>query len=234
MRRARRTALLVRIVATNRGPEAAQLHVLPTLWFRNTWSWGDETATPSINEIDPPAGAAWAVEANHEELGRYRLSGRQRGELLFTNNDTNHERLWGGNNATPFVKDAFHRRVIGGEADVVNPARSGTKFALWSKVTLRSGGARRNRTRARVQTGEGSVRATSKSILAEREREADAFYDDFLLEGGSEDRRIMRQAFAGMIWNKQFFHYDVERWLAATSIHRRPSACAAETATGNM
>jgi hypothetical protein len=85
----------IRIVAANRGPDTAELHLLPTLWFRNTWSWSDGAAKPSIRAIDPPAGAAWAVEAAHPEIGGYWLYGRQTGELLFTDNETNSERLWG-------------------------------------------------------------------------------------------------------------------------------------------
>jgi len=214
-------ALLIRIVATNRGPEAAPLHLLPTLWFRNDWSWSATSEKPSVRAIDPPADAAWAVEANHQSLGAYRLFGRQRGELLFTNNDTNNARLWGAANATPFVKDAFHRRVIDGAADAVSPTGAGTKFALWRKLTLAPG------ERAEIELALTAATETNpferfEATFGEREREADAFYANLLPEGGSEDRRILRQAFAGMIWTKQFFHYDVERWLAG-DLHRAPA-----------
>ncbi|MBV9286673.1 MAG: glucosidase, partial [Hyphomicrobiales bacterium] len=132
-------AILIRISATNRGPEAAELHLLPTLWFRNTWSWADGASKPAISVVDPLEAAVWAIEASHDDLGCYRLTGRQAGALLFTDNDSNNERLWGGNNATPFVKDAFHRHVIESATDAINPARTGTKFALWRKVTLAPG-----------------------------------------------------------------------------------------------
>jgi hypothetical protein len=215
-------AILIRIVATNCGPEAAELHLLPTLWFRNTWSWGDGSAKPAIRVIDPPEGAAWAVDANHADLGRYRLTGRQEGALLFTDNDTNNERLWGGSNATSFVKDAFHRRVIEGASDTVNPARTGTKFALWRKLTLAPGES------AELELALAAEPKTKpferfEAIFAAREREADRFYDALFPRGSGEDRRILRQAFAGMIWTKQFFHYDVERWLAGDR-HKPPAS----------
>jgi hypothetical protein len=205
-------ALLIRIVATNRGPEAADLHILPTLWFRNTWSWGAGASKPAIRAVDPPEGAVWAVEANHDGLGRYSLYGQQKGALLFTDNDSNNERLWGGMNATLFVKDAFHRHVVESATDAINPACTGTKFALWRKVTLASG------ERAEIDlvlTARSEAQPFDRfdAILAEREQEAGAFYDNLFCEGSSEDKRILRQAFAGLIWTKQFFHYDVERWL---------------------
>ena len=204
--------LLVRIAATNRGPEAATLHLLPTLWFRNTWGWGDAAPKPLLREIPPPAGATWAVEANHPELGRYRMMGRQEGQRLFTGNETNNERLWGGVNSAPFVKDGFHRRVIEGSTDAVNPAGAGTKFALWRERILAPG------ERAEIQlvlTAEADAAPFDgfDATFAEREQEADAFYDALLPQGSEEDRHILRQASAGLIWTKQFFHYDVERWL---------------------
>ena len=126
----------VRIVAHNRAPEEATLHVLPTLWFRNTWSWGDGTEKPLIEAIDGPAKVNWAVRAEHATLGNYFLYGRQRAESLYAENESNAERLWGVGNASPYVKDAFHRRVIHNEEDAVNPGRRGTKFAAWHKLTV--------------------------------------------------------------------------------------------------
>ena len=114
-----------RIVAHNRGPEAAELHLLPTLWFRNTWSWGDAIAKPMLRSESPPADAAWLVRADHPQLGAYHLYGRQRAQLLFTENESNSERLWGQPNATPYVKDSFHRFVVDGANDAVNPEHQG-------------------------------------------------------------------------------------------------------------
>ena len=144
--KARADEIHIRINASNRGPEAAELHLLPTLWFRNTWSWSSDSTKPSMRAADPPDGCAWAVEAAHPELGRYWLYGRHWGELLFTENETNGEGLWGQPNATPYVKDAFHRRVIDGAADAVNPALAGSKLAIWTQFLLASGACARRST----------------------------------------------------------------------------------------
>jgi hypothetical protein len=202
----------IRVIATNRGPEAAELHLLPTLWFRNTWSWSAGAAKPSIRAIDPPEGAAWAVEAEHDEIGRYWLYGRNRAELLFTDNETNDQGLWGQPNITPYVKDAFHRRVVETAADAVNPAREGTKFACWNQFSLAPGESAQIELVLSAQPIVAPF-ARSDAVFAAREAEANAFYRDLLPDGDAEDLRIVRQALAGMIWTKQFFHYEVERWL---------------------
>ncbi|MDW7709250.1 MAG: hypothetical protein SCH98_02155 [Deferrisomatales bacterium] len=135
-------AVLARITAHNRGPDAATLHLLPTLWFRNTWSWAnleEKAARPRLYAVDSPAGAAWAVHGEHPELGAYHFFGAQEAELLFTENETNFERLWNVANPGPYVKDAFHRRVIGKEETSVNPARTGTKCAAWTVLTMGAG-----------------------------------------------------------------------------------------------
>jgi hypothetical protein len=202
-----------RIEAHNRGPEAAVLHLLPTLWFRNTWSWGEEgVERPELRAVEPPPGAAWALEARHPTLGTYHLYGAQPAELLFTENETNAERLWGVTNASPFVKDAFHRRVIGGEESAVNPARTGTKHAAWSTWTV----APREHVRVDLVLSARPLERPfegAERVFSTRRAEADVFYDELLPEASPEDHRILRQALAGMIWCKQFFHYDVERWL---------------------
>ena len=200
-----------RILIHNRGPEAEEIHVLPTLWFRNTWSWGGER--PILEDLPSPAGAPWAVSARHPTLGGYYLYGAAPCESLFTENESNAERLWGHPNAQPYVKDAFHRRVVEGDLTAVNRERFGTKFAAW--------------TRHRVEAGEhaqidlvlcaeplAQPFAPQEAVFSARQSEADAFYTELLPDAPPEDHRIMRQAFAGLIWSKQFFHYDVERWLA--------------------
>lgn len=203
----------IHIYAYNRGPDTATLHLLPSLWFRNTWAWGGAGgAKPHLADIEAPKGAAWAVKADEPKLGRYYLYGRQPGERLFTDNETNGERLWGGENASTYVKDAFHRRVIERAADAVNPAQAGTKFACWHEVTL-DGGQRTRLDLVLTAEPKSEPFARSEVVFSARQSEANVFYDELLSEANAEDHRIMRQALAGMIWCKQFFHYDVRRWL---------------------
>ncbi|ESQ07803.1 MAG: hypothetical protein N838_22980, partial [Thiohalocapsa sp. PB-PSB1] len=194
----------------NRGPEEADIHLLPTLWFRNTWTWGGER--PLLDSMNAPAGAAWAVSARHPTLGDYALYGAYPCELLFTENESNAERLWGTTNPQPYVKDAFHRRLIDNELAAVNPARSGTKFAAWSQHRIAPGHA------VRVDLVLSALAlqkpfARQATLFSSRQSEANVFFDELLPDAPPEDHQIMRQAFAGMIWCKQFYHYDVERWL---------------------
>jgi hypothetical protein len=201
-----------RIVAHNRGPETAELHLLPTMWFRNTWSWGDAQAKPRLSSSEAPPGAAWLVQADHPRLGRYYLYGRQRAQLLFTENESNAERLWGKPNTMPYVKDSLHRFVVDGENDAVNPKRRGTKFAAWHKFSIPAG----QHVRVDLVLSAHSLAtpfARGEVVFSTRQGEADVFFDELLPEAGPEDHRILRQALAGMIWCKQFFHYDVEGWL---------------------
>ena len=202
----------VRLVAHNRGPQAAPLHLLPTLWFRNTWSWAEGTARPKLAAGTPPAGAQWMMEAEHPHLGSYYLYGCQRAALLFTENDSNSERLWGQPNPTPFVKDAFHRRVVGGDEAAVNPRPEGTKAAAWHTFTIPAG----QHVQVELVLSADPLSAPfarTAVIHATRMSETDVFYHELLPEAAPEDHRILRQALAGMIWCKQYFHYDVERWL---------------------
>jgi mannosylglycerate hydrolase MGH1-like protein len=201
----------IRILASNRGPEAKALHILPTLWVRNTWSWDGEADKPQLSEAPAPKGAMWAVKAVHPSLGTYYLYGRHRAETLYTENETNAQRLWGVGNPTPYVKDAFHRYVIHGERDAVNPAKIGTKFAGWHVVTVEPG---QTTTIGLTLSAEPlAVPFDKREVLfSKRESEAAVFYDDLLPEASAEDHRIFRQALAGMIWSKQFFHYDVAKW----------------------
>lgn len=202
----------VHLYVHNRGPETAEIDLIPTLWFRNTWSWDDGAARPVIIGEPAPAGAAWAVRAHHETLGDYFCYGAQPAETLFTENETNARRLWGDADAQPYVKDAFHRRIVEGDLSAVNPARQGTKVGLWSHWSIDPG------QRVRIDlvlSGEAldAPFADGEKTFAARRSEADVFYDDMLPEAGPEDMRILRQALSGMIWTKQYFHYDVERWL---------------------
>jgi hypothetical protein len=206
----------IRITAANRGAEAAVLHLLPTLWCRNTWGWGEDAGDkPQLALDQSPKGAAWAVRATVEGLGEYHLYGRQTAQPLFTENDSNAQALWGQPNRTPFVKDAFHRRVIHGEEGAVNPAHTGTKFAAWHSNTIEPGAEMTLELLLSDRALSEPFAGVEETFVA-REHEADAFYRS-LLQGDEpddeQDRAILRQALAGMIWNKQFYHFDVARWL---------------------
>ena len=211
------TELHVRITAHNRGPDEATLHLLPTLWFRNSWAWEPSAAKPRLMGEPAPGSAAWALRAEHEALGTYWLYGRAPAETLYTENESNAERLWGQPNAAPHVKDAFHRRVIHGDQAAVNPAREGTKFAAWHVLEVAGG---ESASIELVLSGAPLAEPfrDAPAVFAAREAEADAFYAALAPEAEGDDRAILRQALAGMIWCKQFFHYDVERWLEGDAL----------------
>ncbi len=204
--------IVCRICITNRGPQAASLHLLPILWFRNVWSWGYGVQRPQLIPGDPAEGVAWSIEGYCAGLGTYRLYGLKPAQLLFTENDSNSEKLWGQANKSPYVKDAFHRFVVDGEQQAVNPDKQGSKSAAWHQFVLEPGA---KEIIDLVLTNEPAVltQASCEAILKQRHQEADQFYQGLLPERASpEDQRIFRQALAGMIWNKQFYHLDVARW----------------------
>jgi hypothetical protein len=211
--------ILVRVTVTNRGPEAASLHLLPTLWFRNTWSWGREGEGYWPRPVLRRAGHG-RIEAEHQSLGRYSLEAERLGdaspELLFTENETNVERLFASANAQPYVKDAFHRYLINGEGEAVNPAGSGSKAAVHYALTLGPGETRTVRLRLRgAEVAGGGLGADFDRVFEARIREADEFYGERIPAGATDDeRRVMRQGYAGLLWTKQFFHYVVDHWLA--------------------
>ena len=211
----------IRIYARNHGPASEVIHLIPTLWFRNTWSWGETENRPVIERAAAGPGAAWTVRAHHPELGDYLLHGAQHAEPLFTENETNGERLWGTANAGRHVKDGFHHHVITNDIDSINHDGEGTKFGAWSRWRVDPG------QRVRVdlvltRPAEGDPFARSEVVFSSRRSEADVFYDEMLPEASPEDGRILRQALAGMIWTKQFFHYDVARWLAGDQVTPPP------------
>jgi hypothetical protein len=202
----------VAITAANRGPEEAALQVLPTLWFRNDWSWGGKTERPIMRAIIPARGAVWAIRADHPTLRSYHLYGGQDAELLFTENETNAKRLWGVPNAAPFVKDAVHHYVIDGDAGAVNPDKLGSKAVAHHILSVPAGeGATINLVLSAEPLAAPFGR--QRSIFAQRRSEAMEFYEELLPDAAPRDRIILRQSLAGMIWSKQFFHYDVARWL---------------------
>ncbi|MGH7790324.1 MAG: MGH1-like glycoside hydrolase domain-containing protein, partial [Candidatus Binatia bacterium] len=212
--------LLIRVTATNRGPEAALLHLLPTLWFRNTWSWGRDDRRPLLCAGPAVAGAAnvRALHAQHHELGKYDLYCEAADELLYTENETNNARLCNTPNATPYVKDAFHERVVHGRREAVNPEPRGTKGAAWYERLIPAGESATIRLRLVRAAASGQARrapfADFDTVVAQRTREADEFYAALQPPELDDDlRAIQRQAFAGMLWSKQFYHYDVSHWL---------------------
>jgi hypothetical protein len=208
------TDLLIRITAVNRGPEDALLDVVPTLWFRNSWSWGSSGYRPSLTGLETHDGSTQLL-ADHETLGRYHLTCEGGPELLFTENDTNTERLFDVPNAQPYVKDAFHAYVVEGRGDAVNPSRSGTRAAARYRFTVPAGGEVTVRLRLSAElSGRDALGPDFDSLVERRKREADEFYGPLAAPETSDDERlIQRQAFAGLLWSKQFYHYDVPRWL---------------------
>jgi hypothetical protein len=207
--------LLIRITVTNRGPEPAPLHLLPTLWCRNTWAWEPGAVRPRLRQ-GPASSGASSVLVEHPDLdGAYRLYAEGAPELLFTENETNRQRLYGAENPTPFVKDAFHESVVHGQAGAVNAAQEGTKAAAHYGIVLAPGESTALRLRlADRELRESPFGKDFDGMVAQRQREADEFYADVIPAKLSDDARsVMRQALAGMFWSKQWYHYDVRRWL---------------------
>src|SRR5436190_2228661 len=207
---------LVGLTIVNRGPERASLHVLPTLWFRNTWSWGGEVTKLGLRRLEGPAGMS-VVAASHAELGERYLYCDRSPALLFTENETNAERLFGAPNCSPWVKDAINDYLVQGRVDAVNPAQRGTKVAAHYQVTVEAGKS----AVIRLRLSPGDVAALPRgpfgdfdAVVDARRREADEFYASITPSSVTPDAaRVMRQALAGMLWSKQVFYYDVGRWL---------------------
>ena len=200
------TDLRVRITVENRGPDAASLHVLPTLWFRNTWAWGlpGHDAVPKIG----PAGDALLAE--HPRLGPLTLSGEPGATALFCDNETNTALLWDVPGPA-YPKDGINDHVVHGAA-TVNPARVGTKAALWYRLDVPAGGSAV--LRLRLRAGADPADPAGDDVFTARRAEADAFYAALTPQGtGADEALVLRQALAGMLWGKQFYHYDVARWL---------------------
>ncbi|MEV4346385.1 glucosidase [Actinoplanes sp. NPDC049596] len=200
--------VLGRVTVANRGPGPAMLRLLPTVWFRNTWSWHAGAARPLLREQDG------AVRIEHPELGERWWSVVGDHPLIFTENETNNERVFGGANRSPYVKDAFDRYVVHGEKEAVNPGKSGTKAAADIALEVPAGGE----TIIRFQLSERDARPDSAAfdaVFEARRAEADQFYAELLHpELGEAERKVSRQALAGLLWSKQYYEYDVERWLA--------------------
>jgi len=240
--------LLIQIAVANRGPEPARLHVLPTLWFRNTWSWGCRhegcEVKPKMRAVD-----AGRVQCDHATLGRFFFdieppANGDAAPLLFTENETNAAQLFGAPNASPYVKDGFHACVVGGRVDAVNPARTGTKCAPHDVLTLAPGEERvlRLRLYAEAERPKASFGKDFAATFERRRSEADEFYDRLLTAKArpetqapfakvgkdvvacSDARVVARQAYAGLLWSKQFYHYIVKDWLSGDPDQPAPPA----------
>ncbi len=217
--------LCIRIEAVNRGPEPAPLHLLPHLWFRNTWGWTDPPGpAPAICEGPAAEGAVSLVaddsgdEALKNLMFDYRLGKRYlyteaNGRPLFTDNETNTQRLYGVPNRHPYCKDAFHRAIINGEEGVVNPNQTGTKSCLHYQYTVPAGGSVVLRFRLLPESMKAPLKDVDQ-IIAQRQAEADEFYAAIQPPRATEDeKRVQRQAFAGLLWTKQIYLFDVNAWL---------------------
>jgi len=218
--------LLIQITAWNRGPEDAVLHVLPTLWFRNTWSSQEGQAKPNLKDISTHHRA---IAISHQTLGEYCLYCEDTPELLFTENETNNERVFGTPNASPFVKDGIHYAIVYGQGGAVNPKRTGTKACAHYCETVASGQC----ATIRLRLTDALPDITEKrypngnpfgehfdAMFASRIREADVFYDAISPPNLSKDERnVMRQALSGMLWTKQYYYFDLDKWLSEHDAH---------------
>jgi hypothetical protein len=210
--------ILIRVTATNRGPDAAPLHLLPTLWFKNVWSWypaSSQLLRPRIEYAPDDGRGVTVLKTTHRSLPSYALNCDAPDELLFTENDTNAERIFGRPNASPYVKDAFDNYIVHGKRDAVNPARFGTKAAAHYLRQVPAGESAVIRLRLRpAAIVDAPLADEFDATFGLRQREADAFYHRVTPFPLSDDmRNVQRQAFAGMLWSKQYYRYMVNRWL---------------------
>ena len=203
--------IAIRITVANRGPEAARIRVLPTLWFRNTWSWTPGSGRPGLSRRDN------AILADCPFLGSYELTWDGDAEAMFTENETNYAKLYGGQNTTPYVKDSFHRYVVNKESGAINPGQTGTKAAVQFSLEVTANSEVVVRLRLREVNTPTSILgfgADFDGVFSKAIHEADEFYDEIAPAGIDADTKaIQRQAFAGLLWSKQFYHFVIEQWL---------------------
>ena len=215
--------ILIQITIHNRGPEAAEVHVLPTLWCRNQWSWQSQANRPRLHQVAGTPGTG-VIQASAPDLGERWLYCAGDVPLLFTENETNTQRIFGVPNRSPYVKDSINDYIVHGQAGAVNPEQQGTKAAAHYRLTVNPGASQVVRLRlsdvapaalARTNGGAaGPLGDQFEATLQARRQEADEFYATVIPAGLTADEaNVMRQALAGMLWSKQFYHYDVDRWL---------------------
>ena len=206
--------ILVQISVANRGANTATIHLLPSLWFRNTWSWGTKDPKP-VMEQGSSVGQVQKIKASHPKLGVYWLYSNLPNAVLFTENESNKERLFGVPNDSPYVKDAFHEYLVDRRKESVNPNHKGTKAAFHHAMEVLGG--KTAILKLRLSSHGDMTDPLGKdfdAVFAERKKEADAFYQKITPFPLSEDmRNVQRQAFAGLLWNKQYYHYNVTKWL---------------------
>jgi hypothetical protein len=199
--------ILIRITVVNRASQPATLHLLPTLWFRNTWSWRPGFHKPTLRRSGD------GIHLEEQTLGSFEFTLEGRPPLLFTENETNSRALWNWGDPGSFVKDAFHRYLIHGERSAVNPAETGTKACAWYQLDLGPGESRTVRMRLTGSTEASRMVQDTDGLFAERILEADEFYSFAPPTLSDDARNVQRQAFAGLLWSKQFYHFVVETWL---------------------
>jgi hypothetical protein len=242
--------ILIKITASNRGPDPADLHLLPSVWFRNTWSWGKDLRRPTVKK-SPTNNALRCAEMEHWQYGKRWLLCQGTPELLFTENETNYVKLFNYRDRVPYTKDAFHEYVIHGNKQAVNPALTGTKMAAYYSVHLAPGAStvlklRLTNLNPGLDAHAPLIGTPASPGLSERPstvpppsdfsvgyeqvfqlrlKEADEFYDSRIPKNLSADARmVVRQAYAGMLWSKQFYHYDVATWLEGDPAGPAPPA----------
>jgi hypothetical protein len=215
--------ILVKITACNRGAKDAELTITPNLWFRNLWDFGLVDEVPTISKLE--TSGYGAVKASHHRIGDYFLYFDTPDEFLFTNNKTNSERIFGTPNASPFVKDAFHKAIIEDKNfDVFDGVDSGTKFSPYYKRIVKAENSIEIRLKlTQKEATENPLLDDFDEVFVDRLQEADSFYDYFVPKHATEDmKNIQRQAFAGMLWTKQYYNFDIQQWLDGDKDHPTP------------
>ena len=217
--------ILIKISVFNRGPETAKLHILPTLWFRNTWTWWPENKKPALKQTERLKNAH-VITASHSQLANRSLYCEGDIPLLFTENESNNERLFGTANASPYVKDGINNYIVHGKKESVNNDQTGTKAAAHYEVEIGSGKQTVIRLRLCDKLPHRDPFSDFDSVMASRVKEADEFYRAVIPRALNEDQaRVMRQALAGMLWSKQHYFFDIDKWLEERSAHPlRPGA----------